>query len=209
MRRKVVGFLLLALVVCAGIVFVELTSGRTTKIATAGSTNDSLFCAVLGGSPPQPEVESTLESPIDENEGNGDPGERLRTPPDPQLDPGVAPTPVDDTPPREVTHRVRSGETLTRIAQDYFGSGDSRLIARIATRNALREKNAIRPGDELVIPVERFDVHVATGTESLADIAQARFQSIKALAPLVRFNPKLGSTPSSRPTKGTRIFIPR
>ena len=87
--------------------------------------------------------------------------------------------------------------------------GDARLVTRIASRNALRERNAIRPGDKLVIPVERFDVHVASGTESLADIAQARFNSIKALAPLVRFNPKLGSAPSSRPAKGTRVFIPR
>lgn len=211
MRRKVVGFLLLALIVCAGIVFVELKSGRTSKVAAAGTANDSLFCAVLGGSAPRaPSADETqpelgTDDEIDPEEPNG----RRRTPEDPNPALPPAPGPSDETPDQEVSHVVRSGETLTRIAQDYFGSSDARLIARIASRNALREKNAIRPGDKLLIPVERFDVHVASGTESLADIAQARFNSIKALAPLVRFNPKLGSTPSSRPPKGTRVFIPR
>lgn len=211
MRRKVVGFLLLALVVCAGIVFVELKSGRANKVASAGSVNDSMFCAILGGSAPRApaEDESVVDLGVRERPGTDDASDRTRIPDDPKPDPSPTPDPADETPQREVTHVVRSGETLTRIAQDYFGSGDARLIARIASRNALREKNAIRPGDKLVIPVERFDVHVATGTESLADIAQARFNSIKALAPLVRFNPKLGSTPSSRPAKGTRVFIPR
>lgn len=206
MRRKVVGFLLLAAIVCAGIVFVELTSGRSPKAAAAGS-DDSLFCAVLGGSPPR--VDPTDEPVSDPTTQGDDFRGRDRTPPDPEPDPEPKQDPRDDEPKRDVTHVVRSGDTLTRIAQDYFGSGDGRFVARIANHNGMREKNTIRPGDKLVIPIERFDVHVASGTESLADVAQATFGSVKALGPIVRFNPKLGSTPSSRPPKGTRIFIPR
>lgn len=206
MRRKVVGFLLLAAIVCAGIVFVEVKSGKASRVAS-GTTNDALFTAVIGGSPPRADNASDTELPKPPVADDG--GEvPVRPPPDPQPpEPRFAQD--GDPPTNELTHTVRSGDTLTRIAQDYFGSNDASLIDRIASRNALRAKNSIRPGDKLVIPVERFDVHVATGAESLAEIAQAKFGSNKSLAPIIRFNPKLGSTPSSRPAKGTRVFIPR
>ncbi len=49
-------------------------------------------------------------------------------------------------------HEVKSGETLSRIAQQYYG--DARLYPRIfdANRDVLKDPNMIRVGQKLRIP---------------------------------------------------------
>jgi hypothetical protein len=209
MRRKILGFLLLALVVCAGIVFVELKSGGTTKVATAhGSNTDSVLCVVLGGSPPlEPDPDLTPRRAAIGTQLPADDAQRLPRDPAPPVKPLVGNDPPE--PNREPIHSVRSGDSLSKIAQDYFGTKEQRIVERIAARNAMKVRDAIHAGTKLVVPVERFELRVASGTETIADIAFDLFGSKKSVAPLIRFNPSIGSEPTARPPKGTRLFIPR
>ena len=49
-------------------------------------------------------------------------------------------------------HEVKSGETLSKIAQQYYG--DARLYPKIfeANRDVLKDPNLIRVGQKLRIP---------------------------------------------------------
>lgn len=68
----------------------------------------------------------------------------------------VAPEELDTPPPREnpyqQTHVVQKGDTLSKIANDYYG--DARLYPKIfeANRDILSDPNKIKPGQKLRIP---------------------------------------------------------
>lgn len=52
----------------------------------------------------------------------------------------------------EVTHTVKIGESLWRIAQAYYGDGARYPVIFNANRNVLSEPEKIEPGQKLMIP---------------------------------------------------------
>lgn len=67
----------------------------------------------------------------------------------------MAPEELDNPPkenPYQQTHVVRTGDTLSKIANDYYG--DARLYPKIfeANRDILSDPNKIKPGQKLRIP---------------------------------------------------------
>jgi nucleoid-associated protein YgaU len=67
----------------------------------------------------------------------------------PNNDPTGQP-PADN--PYTQTHVVRKGDTLSKIAEEYYG--DARLYPKIfeANRDILKDPNKIQPGQKLRIP---------------------------------------------------------
>jgi len=61
-----------------------------------------------------------------------------------------SPPPKDN--PYQQTYVVQKGDTLSKIADDYYG--DARLYTKIfeANRDVLTDPNKIRPGQKLRIP---------------------------------------------------------
>jgi nucleoid-associated protein YgaU len=50
------------------------------------------------------------------------------------------------------TYTVRSGDSLSKIAKDYYGNAGSYMKIFEANRDKLSDPNKIQPGQELVIP---------------------------------------------------------
>jgi LysM repeat protein len=74
------------------------------------------------------------------------------TPPTPRINPTPSGNPRNASPSRqpqrgEITHTVRSGENLYRIAQRYHVTHEA-----IAKRNKLNNPRSLRPGQRLIIP---------------------------------------------------------
>lgn len=51
-------------------------------------------------------------------------------------------------------YRVKSGDTLERIAYRFYGSGSPSKIDKIQVANNLRSPHSIRAGQKLIIPIE-------------------------------------------------------
>jgi nucleoid-associated protein YgaU len=49
-------------------------------------------------------------------------------------------------------YTVQSGDTLSKVAQQFYGSGKEYMKIFEANRNVLSDPNKIQPGQELVIP---------------------------------------------------------
>ncbi len=49
-------------------------------------------------------------------------------------------------------HTVKAGDSLSKIAKQYYGSADQYMRIFEANRNILSDPNKIQPGQELVIP---------------------------------------------------------
>ncbi len=56
--------------------------------------------------------------------------------------------------PATAEYRVKSGDTLERIAYRFYGSGSPSKIDKIQVANNLRSPHNIRAGQKLVIPIE-------------------------------------------------------
>jgi 5'-nucleotidase len=70
-------------------------------------------------------------------------------------DPPAPEPPVQDIappPPAPRIHVVVAGDTLTRLANRYYGSNSQANIQRIMDANNITDPNAIRLGQELIIP---------------------------------------------------------
>jgi nucleoid-associated protein YgaU len=52
----------------------------------------------------------------------------------------------------EVTYQVRSGDTLSKISKEFYGSTDEYMRIFYANRDKLRDPDKIQVGQELVIP---------------------------------------------------------
>lgn len=50
-------------------------------------------------------------------------------------------------------HVVQSGETLSKIAKDYYGDANEYMIIFEANRDKLSDPDKIQVGQELVIPI--------------------------------------------------------
>ncbi|HVF56434.1 MAG TPA: LysM peptidoglycan-binding domain-containing protein [Pyrinomonadaceae bacterium] len=53
-----------------------------------------------------------------------------------------------------VTHTVQSGDTLSKISKEYYGSSDEYMRIFYANRDKLRDPDRIQVGQELVIPAD-------------------------------------------------------
>jgi len=62
--------------------------------------------------------------------------------------------PTEASPPALRTYKVRTNDTLIRIARRFYGSGSERLWRRIyeANKQVLADPDRLAPGQELVIP---------------------------------------------------------
>ncbi len=63
-----------------------------------------------------------------------------------------APPPPAPTQPARKTHTVKAGETLSAIAEKYYGSATRYMKIFDANKDKLKDPNRIFPGQELVIP---------------------------------------------------------
>lgn len=50
------------------------------------------------------------------------------------------------------TYVVQSGDTLSKIAKEYYGDANKYMVIFDANRDKLSDPNKIQPGQELVIP---------------------------------------------------------
>jgi nucleoid-associated protein YgaU len=67
----------------------------------------------------------------------------------------ISPTAVDDmapVAPAQETYRVESGDTLSAIAQRFYGDAGAYMRIFDANRDKLDNPDMIHPGQELVIP---------------------------------------------------------
>ncbi|NMA28147.1 MAG: LysM peptidoglycan-binding domain-containing protein, partial [Burkholderiales bacterium] len=73
--------------------------------------------------------------------------------PSPQAGP-ASPSPNASTPGVRIRlHKVQQGDTLSRIAEKYYGTADPKLAAALGNYNRLKAPNFdIWPGDSLKIP---------------------------------------------------------
>ncbi|HEX7177469.1 MAG TPA: LysM peptidoglycan-binding domain-containing protein [Pyrinomonadaceae bacterium] len=51
-----------------------------------------------------------------------------------------------------VTHKVESGDTLSKLSKEYYGTPDEYMRIFYANRDKLRDPNRINVGQDLVIP---------------------------------------------------------
>jgi surface antigen/LysM repeat protein len=63
----------------------------------------------------------------------------------------IEPTPTNDTLP--VKYTIKRGDTLSKIAKKYYGSGDKAHYLFIAQANGIVDANKINAGDVITIPV--------------------------------------------------------
>ena len=81
----------------------------------------------------------------------------MRLPAQPPVSPVVppaGPTPADPAAAARATHVVKSGDTLTSIARQYFGKDGDRMWQKIleANKAAIKDGNRLAVGQKLVIP---------------------------------------------------------
>ncbi|MGB2937466.1 MAG: LysM peptidoglycan-binding domain-containing protein [Phycisphaerae bacterium] len=114
---------------------------------------------------PAPESVQTVETPerITNEYGtvaavlerNSAPAERLLAPGESPGAKGLAAgEPTEASPPALRTYKVRTNDTLIRIARRFYGSGSERLWRRVyeANKQVLADPDRLAPGQELVIP---------------------------------------------------------
>lgn len=216
--RRVYGFMILALVVISGVLYVE-----SDHRAAAFHGDDSVFNVVLGdGRAAAPERYAPDGAPRPGTSPGRRPGETSETgrPGGPAEPPGgepVAapsakppqPVPLTPDPPETYRYTVRSGDTLGKIALAHLGSASRERIERLRVHNQLPNSDAIRPGDILIIPVVAPEKHTTSGTESLRDIAKKRFGSASRVEALLKANPALPTNDRDPLPRGLVIWIPR
>lgn len=207
MHRKALGFLLLALVVIAGIVFVEI--GQPSQDADARGKTSATYPVVLGHEDgltiPRANGAPLAGAP----EGGGDRtpaagGDRPERPPGSSGEKRPRPAP-----PLEFKHLVRKGENLSSIVKAYFGTAAPSLIDRVARENRLGEGGAVRADSTLLLRVERYDQHRTSGQETLRDVSLRYFKERDRTACLRRMNPDLPASDSDLIPAGRTLFIPR
>lgn len=202
--RRVYGFLILALVVLLGVLFVE----TDPRAAATSGPRDSSYRVVLGGRSPASPIDAPYASRAEELENEL--GDEADPSDGPSVDPAGAGSERLPPPPAEFTHTVRTGEVLGSILIAYLGSASNDRMTRVCRRNHLADANQIRRGDVLHIPVVEPVPHTATGEETLRDIARQHFGSPERVEALLRANPALPPESATRPLRrGLVLWVPR
>lgn len=228
MRRKIIGFLMLILVVAGGIVFVE-RSVQEGEENRRWSPDSSVYRVVMGGG----DEARAADSSGDEIRSSGNAGAPA-DPPGPQprtsreevrdaaepIGPGGGQEPVEDEPPvvtplptplrpTEFRYLVRKGDILGRIVLDHLGSASKENLKRVSDANGLKNPNDIRPGTTLVIPLEHCERHQADGRETVGDLAKHYYGKADRTAPLRLANPGLAADSLLLIPEGSTVWIPR
>jgi LysM repeat protein len=114
--------------------------------------------------------------------------------------PGLKATPVAEHGTQELTHRVRSGESASSIARDYYGDLSAGELLLLYNNKA---SNVIHAGETLRIPYT--SVHTVKAGDAWSAIAQIYLQRPAAYATIARLN----GLPPEKPLQiGTPILIP-
>lgn len=200
MRRKTIAFLLLALIVVAGVVFVEWNGRDDASTDPSKARKNPLYRVVVGGG--EPAISNS--TPLPTADVSPDIEEQ-----NPARDVGLAFPPEPPVPPRQYRYTVRKGDVLGEIAIRHLGSASPNCVKRIATANNLKSPNAIREGQILVIPVDKHDRHTAAPGETLGDVARIYYGAPSRTAPLFRANPHLPPQNSAVIPSGTTVWVPR
>jgi LysM repeat protein len=77
--------------------------------------------------------------------------------------------------PVEILHTVRTGDSLTRIAQRYYGSTDAFNL--IALYNDIKDPASLKPGTRLILPIS--DLKIITGKSRSQPPTQPKVQPSK------------------------------
>lgn len=193
--RKAIGFLVLAAVVVAGIVFVErgLDPGSQADAASARS-----MTLVLGGDP-RPRAKASPRLSV-ASERTARPSER------PARGPGEARPPG---PPSLYRHVVRRGEVLSRIVEEYLGTAAPDVLRRVARDSELEDPDRIRPGTRLVLRPKGWREAAVREGETLVDVARRALGSPRRVAALRHANPHLAALSDHDPLPaGTVVWVP-
>lgn len=190
MRRIVVGFLVLFTIALCGIFLVE-SALRSADAKDGAGAHDRFVKLTLGGEPRPDDGLSNhdgsgvtlVKSPSDE---------RTWQPPEPVL-----------------RHTVQKGETLSRVATEYFGSGAKELVDRISKANRIKSPKDLKIGAVLTIPVEKFDRFVSDGRRTVTDVAKRYYGDETRTKPLYHANPNLPKETDARIPLGFTVFVPR
>ncbi len=197
MRRKTIGLLLLALVVVAGVLFVEQNTGG--RAAGREAADSPVLRLIVGGGP------ARVPEPAPPAPGAEAAAPSGGTPTAASAGPAAAPEP----PARELRYQVRAGDTLGAITRDHLGSAAKDLVERVARRNSLSDPDNLKPGCQIIIPVERYEEHLTSGRESLRDLSQRFYGAPNRVAALRRVNPDLPDRDDSALEAGRVVWIPR
>lgn len=218
--RRLYGFLILALVVIIGVLYVE--SDHPGMTSNGG--DDSVYTVMLGDPrPPPPGLDgdgrplelaprSPASSGKDEDEDEDENGasstnvQPAAALPSKSVPPG---TPLNPDPPESYRYTVRSGDTLGKIVEAHLGSASPDRVERVRQQNKLSNTNQIRPGDVLIIPVVNPERHEANGKETLRDIAKLRLGRSSRVEALLKANPGLPTNQHGALPRGVVIWIPR
>lgn len=190
MRRIVVAFLVLFTIVLSGIFLVEQRV-RSAEAADGAGANDRYVKLTLGGSPNDDDGLSnhagsgiTITQATDED--------RSWQPPEPVL-----------------RHTVVSGDNLSRIATEYYGTHSKALVDRILKANKIKSPTELKIGTVLTLPVEKFDRFVSDGRRTTKDVALRFYGDETRTKPILHANPNLPKNVDDKIGLGFTVFIPR
>ncbi len=207
MRRKTIGFLILTLVVVAGIVFVERRL-RVADGADAWSDADSsVYRVVLGGAKPAADDRRA-------SAGVRPPEQRPRSEPADRPVPPPATGPDDRPasprrPPNEFRYVVRKGDVLGSVVMNHLGTASPRAIERVARDSGLDDPNRVAAGQELVLRVDVWEKLEARAGETLHDLARRAYGAPGRTEALRLANPHLPPADETALKAGTPVWVAR
>lgn len=195
MRRMIVGFVVLFAIAFCGICFVEY-GARVRKAGAASDDTDSRsFRLVIGGAP-------SAGDPAASDAAGGKSQNDAGTEAASEQQPWREPDPV-------LRHKVAKGDTPTKIALEYLGTGSKEAVDRILQANKLKSPKELKIDSVLKIPVARFEKPISDGKKSVRDFAKRYYGSEDRCQPLRHANPNLPKDSSAKVPMGFTVFVPR
>ncbi|MFG0319337.1 MAG: hypothetical protein ACF8XB_18855 [Planctomycetota bacterium JB042] len=211
MRRKTIGFLILTLVVVAGVVFVERRLRHAGGADAWSEVESSVYRVVIGGEPPAEPAPPADDRPAQADAKPIDGGRR------PPLD-GAVPLPVTSPsdrpapprrPPNEFRYVVRKGDVLGAVVMNHLGTASPRAIEQVARDSGLDDPNRVAAGQELVLRVDVWEKLEARDGETLHDLARRAYGAPGRTEALRLANPHLPPTDETVVKTGTPVWVAR
>lgn len=212
MRRKTIGFLILTLVVVAGIVFVERRLSDPGEADAWSEVDSSVYRLVLGGRPPD-EGETAAAAASSPSGGassvapaTGD-GAAVRPRPARPATPSSDLTPRP--PPNEFRYTLRQGDVLGAVVLAHLGTASPNAIRRVARDSGITDPDRVTAGQKLVIRVDVWEKLEAKGDETIHDLAQRAFGAPGRIDALQLANPHVVATGDTPVPAGTPLWVAR